>query len=215
MHKKIFSFKVVWLVYIIATIIFIYLLHLERTMDNKLGGPEYDLIFGVHTYHRDLTATIEVSPYVIDGQLHLSCEKINDGDHNSGSSLELYRYHSKTRSVELLPLPSLADLNGATGRVELVYQITKHINLNTDERSPDGYVLAEPGWVKAGLVNNIWGNIALFLKTGKLEQLMERESVPRFKKGSLSIPLTAQEPILRNEAETAFLIGWITPVQYR
>ncbi len=209
MGSKLFSAKGLWLVFIGTTLILICLLNLEQAMDDKPSGPDYDLIFGVHTYHRNLPSTIDVSPYVIDGQLYLSCEKITDAASSDGNSLALYRYHSKTRTVELLPLPT--ELKGVSRRVELLYYATKHIKLNTDERSPDGYVLAEPDWVKAGWVNNILGNIALFLASGKFEHIMERESAPRFKKGVLSIPLPTEEPILRNEAETAFPLGWITP----
>ena len=61
------------------------------------------------------------------------------------------------------------------GKQKFVFSPPKPIKLDSNDRSPDSYSLAEPNWVKVDPIRNVIGNIALFLVYGGFETITERE----------------------------------------
>lgn len=189
-----------------------YLLFLPKPVNAEMNkGPRYDLIFGVRTFNPNVQSTVTMGPYVIDGTLYVEAEKMPVDAGTTSTGLMLYRYNSQTGHAEPLPLPKAGELAALTGKQQFVVAATKNIQLNTDAESPDGYALAAPEWVPVGPISNVLGNIVLLLLSGKTETIKERENMPRLAKGSLSIAMKSKRPIFQNEADNAFLLGWVVP----
>jgi hypothetical protein len=201
---------VVLLLAIVALVVYLFF----RPKSNHgamVDGPKYDLIFGVNTFDPNHKTAVTLAPYVIDGTLYLQVKRLPANEGTSSTWVTFYRYNSKTGIAEQLPSPSISEMQATEGKQDFVFSATKHIRLNTDAQSPDGYSLAEPDWVEVGPISNAFGNIALFLLSGKFGTITERESSPRLAKDSVSIAINSDRPILNNDADTAFLLGWIAP----
>ena len=185
---------------------------LRRPAPTRIAtGPAYDLLFGVHTFNPDVQTNVVISPYVFQDTLYLQIEKLPAHQGTVSTGVTLYCYHSKTGIAESLLLPSSSDLQQVEGPQQLVFAATRHLTLDTNDTSPDGYSLAEPNWVNVDPFSNVVGNIALFALSGKFEQLKKREQAPRLVRGTQSIVKKSERPILRSEGDDAFLLGWIVP----
>ena len=174
-------------------------------------GPAYDLIFGVHTFDTSRKATANFFPYVIDGTLYVQAEKVAAGEDPGGVGLVLYRYDHRSGRAEPLPLPGETELRPLADTATFQLSATQHLTLSPSETSPDGYSLAEPDWVKVGPLSNLLGNLVLLLYSGKTEAITERETAPRLATHAGSRAIKAKSPLFANEAETAFLLGWVVP----
>ena len=183
----------------------------QPTLTDVATGPTYDLLFGVHTFDPDVQTNVVISPYVFQDSLYLQIEKLPPQQGPVSTGVAMYRYHSKTGSAELLSLLGPSELPQLAGPQQVVFAATKYLTLDTNDTSPDGYSLAEPNWVDVDPISNALGNIALFALSGKFEQLKKREQAPRLVKGAQSMALKSERPILRNEGDNAFLLGWIVP----
>jgi hypothetical protein len=196
---------------VIALAVGISLLLRQSAFTKTATGPAYDLLFGVHTFDPDVQTNVVISPYVFQDTLYLQLEKLPPQQGTVSTGVALYRYRSKTGSAELLSLPGPSELPQLKGPQQVVFAATKYLTLDTNDTSPDGYSLAEPNWVDVDPISNALGNIALFALSGKFEQLKKREQAPRLVKGVQSMALKSERPILRNEGDNAFLLGWIVP----
>jgi hypothetical protein len=98
-------------------------------------------------------------------------------------------------------------------RKNIVLSSTQNLKLNSSDQSPDGFVLAEPNWVKVYPISNMLGNIIMFFLSGGFQDILERENFPRLNKGTISIPMKSDYIILKNEADNAYLLGWVAPQQ--
>jgi hypothetical protein len=209
--RMIYSAKYSWLVIPLLVVFIVWCFALRQTKTvNYAKGPAYDLIFGVNVFDPNLKSKISVSPYVIDGTLYVQCEKVQDNEGTVSTSIALYRYNSKLGTVEKIPLPTTAELGDMSERKNVELSSTQNLKLNSSEQSPDGFVLAEPKWVKVDPISNVLGNITLFFLSGGFQDILERESFPRLNKGAISIPMKSDYTILKNEADNAYLLGWVT-----
>lgn len=172
-------------------------------------GPQHDLVFGVYVYDPQLKTNLSISPYIIGDTLRLDVRHLPPNEGMTNAWIRLYRYHCKTGYAEQLPLYGPATMPVIRGREQFNLSEAWHFTLNQTDKSPDGYTLAEPNWVKAGLIKNLTGNIALLVISGKTETMKVREQYPRLSNGSESILIKAKEPLFANESETAFSLGWV------
>jgi len=207
--KSIYNTKYFWLIAPLVIVIASWFMLNRSTNVNYGKGPAYDLIFGVSVFNPHLKNNVNISPYVYEGTLYLQCDKVPDDESTSSTSVALYRYKSKTGTVEQIPLLTPDEMHKITGRQTLVLNATKNLKLNTDEQSPDGFKLSGPNWVKVDPVSNVLGNIVLFFLSGGFEDIMERESFPRLSKGTISIPMKSSNTILKNDADDAYPFGWV------
>ena len=183
----------------------------DSVTDDPARGPAYDLVFGVYTYDPDLQSRVTLSPYLIDGTLHLQAEKLPADQGTVSTWIALYRYNHTTGVAEPLPSPTASELQHIEGKQELLVSATKHLNLDQKETSPDGFSLADPAWVPVNFIHNALGNILLLCLSGHTQTITERESTPRLAKGEESIRIRSAAPLLDNEADNAFLLGWVVP----
>ena len=183
---------------------------LSKQLNSSQGkGPQHDLVFGVYVYDPQLKTSLSISPYIIGDSLRLDVRQLPPNEGTTNAWIRLYRYHCKTGYAEQLPLYGPATMPVIRGREQFNLSEAWHFTLNQTDESPDGYALAEPRWVKAGFLENLTGNIALLAMVGKTETIKVREQYPRLSNGSESILMKAKEPLFANEAETAFLLGWV------
>jgi len=208
--KSIYNTKYFWLIAPLVIVIASWFMLNRSTNVNYGKGPAYDLIFGISVFNPHLKNNVNISPYVYEGTLYLQCDKVPDDESTSSTLVALYRYKSKTGTVEQIPLLTPDEMHKITGRQTLVLNATKNLKLNTDEQSPDGFKLSGPNWVKVDPVSNVLGNIVLFFLSGGFEDIMERESFPRLSKGTISIPMKSSNTILKNDADDAYPLGWVT-----
>lgn len=194
-----------------ALAVAVYFLFSAPTMPDTAPGPAYDLIFGVHTFNTSRKATVNLSPYVIDGTLYLQAEKVAPGQDPDALGLTLYRYDHRTGCAEPLLLPGEDELRPLADTATFRLGATQHLTLTPTDTSPDGYSLAEPDWVKVSPFNNLLGNLVLLLLTGKTQPITERESAPRLANQAGSRAIKAKSSLFAGEADTAFLLGWIVP----
>jgi hypothetical protein len=180
-------------------------------VDGPAHGPRYDLIFAVNTFDPSQPTAVSLSPYVIDGTLYLQAEKLPANQGTISSWVSFYRYNSKTGIAEQLPSPGISEMQNIEGKQDYVFSAIRHLKLDTDAQSPDGFSLAPPAWVPVGPVGNVLGNIFLFLSSGKFETITERENTPRLVRDAVSVAMKADRSLLNNEADDAFLLGWIVP----
>jgi hypothetical protein len=184
-----------------------YLFFMPKSAKAVAPGPQYDFIFGVHVFTPGKQSALSLSPYVIDGTAYVDAERLPT--ESEGTSVKLYRYRHKTGSAEPVAMLSESELAGLQARKQFVLAATRHLKLDQSEKSPDGYALVEPNWVPVNPISNIVGNIALFLRSGGFETITEREDAPRLANGTISIAIKSRHTIFNNEADTAFLLGWI------
>ena len=177
--------------------------------DSEGKGPQHDLVFGVYVYDPAIKTTLSISPYIIGDSLRLDVRHLPPNEGTTNAWIKLYRYHCKTGHAEQLPLYGPATMPVIRGREQFNLSEAWHFRLKQIEKSPDGYALAEPNWVKAGFLENLTGNIMLLTMFGKSETMKVREQYPRLSNGSESILMKAKEPLFANEAENAFSLGWV------
>jgi len=210
--KPVFGYKYIGFIVLAVVLLGIYVfLSKKAAKAGQARGPAYDLIFAVSTFDPNLNSTVSISPYIIDGTLYIACEKLPPGEGTTSSWVSFYRYNSRKRLVEQLPSPTPAELAGIQHKESYALAATKGLELNTDDKSPDGYALAEPNWVKVNPISNVLGNILLFFMTGGFEDIKEREGAPRLAKGAVSLLMPHKRAVLKNEADNAFMLGWIIP----
>jgi hypothetical protein len=184
-----------------------YLFFMPKSVNAAAPGPQYDFIFGVHVFTPGQQSALSLSPYVIDGTAYVDAERLPTA--SQGTSIQLYRYYHQTGSAEPIAMLSESELAGLQARKQFVLAATRHLTLDQSEKSPDGYALAEPNWVPVNPISNVLGNIALFLLSGGFETITKREDAPRLAKDSSSVAIKSKRPLFNNEADTAFLLGWI------
>ncbi|MBX0291717.1 hypothetical protein K3G63_14800 [Hymenobacter sp. HSC-4F20] len=188
------------------------LFFLPRPMRAKASPkPSYDLIFGVHTYKPNFKPTVTISPYIRGGTLYITAEQHLPPEAPPSSCVTLYRYNSKTGIAEPLLSPDAQEVQSIQGTQTFAFGPTQHLKLYTHETSPDGFSLAEPGWVKVNPVSSVFGNIAMFLVAGSFGPLKKRENSPRLASASGSMPIKSAHPIFKDEADSAFFLAWIVP----
>jgi len=174
-------------------------------------GPQYDLIFGVNTFDPNFQTAVTLSPFIFDDTLYLEADRLPAHEGTVSTWVTLYRYDCKTGTAEPLPMPSASEVQHIEGKQRFVLSATKGLPLYTEDTSPDGYSLAEPEWVPVNPINNVLGNIVLFLFSGGFETIKEREEVPRLAKGDESVAMQSKRPLFHNDGDNAFLLGWVVP----
>lgn len=183
---------------------------LAKQLNRRSGkGPQHDLVFGVYVYDPQLKTNLSISPYVIGDSLRLDVRQLPPNEGTTNAWIKLYRYRHETGYAEQLPLYGPATMPAIRGREQFNLSEAWHFTLSQTDKSPDGYALAEPKWVKAGFLQNLAGNIMLFRVYGQLETVQVREQYPRLSNGADSILMKSKEPLFANEAENAFPLGWV------
>jgi hypothetical protein len=194
----------------LAVAVYALLLSAPVTPDSA-PGPAYDLIFGVNTSGPGRSATVALAPYVVDGTLYVQAERLPADEASGSTGVTLYRYYHQTGQAEPLPLLDESELEHLAGKKVFVVSATRQFTLSSADTSPDGYSLAEPNWVKADPIRNVLGNVVLLLLSGKVATITKRESAPRLANQAGSLAIRSKSPVFADEAETAFLLGWIVP----
>ncbi|HNV88382.1 MAG TPA: hypothetical protein PKL53_05400 [Methylotenera sp.] len=151
--------------------------------------PQYEMLFAATQYDYQKTAEFSLNFNVKNKQLMVKPKKIEDKNTNY-NQVKLFVYDGKTETTREITL----DNSKFTDGVEVALEETRSFEIDTNNASPDGYVLDGPNYSGSGLLGGLFGG-------------GYRNSGFRVKKGGVGykIPNTQQD-YYYNQVQ---FIGWI------
>jgi hypothetical protein len=127
------------------------------SLPQKIGEPpKYDMLFWTQDYRYNQAVPVNVNLVVKDGLLRAQYTKPNENQ-TSGMWPKLYLFDAKTQTVRELSFGYPDNLETIAPMREDVVEATKNMQLDTAQKSPDGFELTNENYRHYGLVNELFG----------------------------------------------------------
>jgi len=137
-------------------VLLIVLFFVATVIPKSMGvPPQYEMLFSTVKYDYQNKPEYVIDFKVKDKKLMVTAKK-NDDKNNNYYSKRLMAYDGKTETVREIKLDE-AKIGGAAKSGEVILEETKDLTVDTNNTSPDGFVLDSPSYGGGGLLGGLFG----------------------------------------------------------